>query len=59
MVDPTSARCREFMWDSYISKNYFDHGVYDYWLDETDLGVGMSGVQDTSCGPGMATRDIY
>lgn len=58
MVDPTSLRCRQFMWDNYIKKNYYDYGVKNFWLDETDLGVGLAGPVDAACGPGACWGGI-
>lgn len=40
------------MWDNYIKKNYYDYGVKNFWLDETDLGVGLAGPVEAACGPG-------
>eukprot|EP00054_Salpingoeca_dolichothecata_P000078 m.15970 g.15970 ORF g.15970 m.15970 type:complete len:601 (-) comp10128_c0_seq1:43-1845(-) len=51
MVDPTSRRCRDFMWSTYVKPNYHDQGVTAYWLDETDIGVGLGQHVTTACGP--------
>ncbi len=58
-VDPTTQRCRDLLWHNYISVNYFQNQVYDYWLDETDEGVGLSGVQPSACGPGEFCHRLY
>ena len=42
-VDPTTAKCRDFIWDSFVKPRYFDKGITTYWLDETD-GEGTARV---------------
>ena len=33
-IDPTSQKCRDFIWSKYVMPNYVEHGIMDFWLDE-------------------------
>lgn len=35
-IDPTTAKCRDYIWNNFVKPRYFDKGITTYWLDETD-----------------------
>jgi len=45
-IDPTTSKCRDFIWENLIKPRYFDKGITAYWLDETD-GEGTAGGDGT------------
>lgn len=62
-IDATPKHCRELMWTQFLKPRYFDQGVTNYWLDETD-GEGTAGGDgnhgyDTSYGPAAVATNLW
>ena len=46
VLDTTITSCRDLIWNSFLRPNYYNQGIAQYWLDETD-GEGTSGGDGT------------
>jgi len=62
-IDPTTPKCRNYIWDNYVKPRYYDKGITAYWLDETD-GEGTAGGDgvhgyDTTYGPAEAASNLW
>jgi len=62
-IDPTTPKCRGYIWDNFLKPRYFDKGITAYWLDETD-GEGTQGGDgvhgyDTTYGPAAAASNLW
>jgi len=62
-IDPTTTKCRDYIWTNFLKPRYFDKGITAYWLDETD-GEGTAGGDgvhgyDTSYGPAAFASNLW
>eukprot|EP00930_Biecheleria_cincta_P085070 TRINITY_DN74494_c0_g1_i1.p1 TRINITY_DN74494_c0_g1~~TRINITY_DN74494_c0_g1_i1.p1 ORF type:complete len:695 (-),score=88.54 TRINITY_DN74494_c0_g1_i1:318-2402(-) len=62
-MNPTTASCRQLIWNKFVKPRYFDQGVTAFWLDETD-GEGTGGGDgnfgyNTSYGPASVASNLW
>jgi len=62
-IDPTTSKCRDYIWTNFLKPRYFDKGITAYCLDETD-GEGTAGGDgvhgyDTTYGPAAAASNLW
>ena len=55
-IDPTSQKCRDFIWSKYVMPNYVEHGIMDFWLDEDDMHSLAPMLNSTGGTEGELTR---